>query len=111
MLSQLLPPLVNRRVGDTQFSGYLCNRLAAGLRQLHCLLFECSCVNVLDLCHAKPFPDLLEYISALGTLPNRGRLTRKEARKLEPASRRRPEKSTLSKAANEYICTRAQSIQ
>src|SRR6266404_6136823 len=75
VLSQLLPPLVNRRVGDTQFSGYLCNRLAAGLRQLHCLLFEFSCVNVLDLCHAKPSPDLLEYISALGALPNRGRLS------------------------------------
>src|ERR1700704_3802247 len=74
VLSQLLPPLVNRRVGYTQFSGYLCNRLATGLRQLHCLLFEFSCVNFLDLCHAKPFPDLLEYISALGTLPNRGRL-------------------------------------
>ena len=56
-------------------SFYLCNRLAAGLGQPHCLLFEFACVNFLDLCHAHPFPDLLEYSSALGTLPNRGRLT------------------------------------
>jgi len=29
----------------------------------------------LNLCHADPFPNLLEYISALGTLPNRGKVT------------------------------------
>jgi hypothetical protein len=28
----------------------------------------------LDLCHGDPFPDLLESISALGTLPNRGKV-------------------------------------
>ena|SRR5689334_5390249 len=34
-----------------------------------------SGVDFLDLCHDDPLPDLIEYISALGTLSNRGRLT------------------------------------
>jgi hypothetical protein len=29
----------------------------------------------LNFCHADPFPDLLEYISALATLPNRGKVS------------------------------------
>ncbi len=65
---------MDRGIGDTQLSGYLCDRLATGLRQLHRLLFEFSRIDFLNLCHADPFPNLLEYISALGTLPNRGKV-------------------------------------
>lgn len=52
----------------------LSDRLATGLRQLHRLFFEFSRRDFLNLCQADPFPDLLEYISALGTLPNRGKV-------------------------------------
>src|SRR5258708_40330218 len=65
---------MDRGIGDTQLSGYLCDRLATGLRQLHRLLFEFSRIDFLNLCHADPSPNLLEYISALGTLPNRGKV-------------------------------------
>ena len=53
----------------------LSGRLATALRQLHCLLFAFSRVDFLHLCHADPFPDLLKYISALGTPSNRGMVT------------------------------------
>src|SRR6267154_3945614 len=75
MLSQFFSPLMDPRIGDAQFSGNLCDRLATRLRQLHRLLFEFSCRDFLNFCHADPFPDLLEYISALATLPNRGKVT------------------------------------
>lgn len=66
--------MMNGSSGDAQLTSHLRNRLSAGLRQLHCLLFELSRGDFLDLCHGDPFPDLLEYISALGTLPNRGKV-------------------------------------
>jgi hypothetical protein len=74
MLSQFFSPLWDRGIGDAQFSGNLCDRLATGLRQLHRLLFEFSRRDFLNFCHADPFLHLLEYISALATLPNRGKV-------------------------------------
>src|ERR1700730_11199435 len=53
---------------------YLCDGLATGLDQSNCFLFEFSRVGFLNLCPGDPFPDLLEYISAFLTLPNRGML-------------------------------------
>jgi hypothetical protein len=50
----------------------LSNRLAAGLRQLHCLLFECSCGNFLDLCHAKSFPDFARVYLSFADSPKSG---------------------------------------
>ena len=76
MLGQFLAPPMNRAIGNAQLAGHLCNRLPARLHKLDCLLFEFSCVDFLNLCHGDPFPDLLEYISALGTLPNRGKVTK-----------------------------------
>src|SRR5215467_1375773 len=51
--------------------------MAAFSHQLpsHSFLFECFCGDFLDLCHDDPPSDLLEDISALGTLSNRGRVT------------------------------------
>ncbi len=40
-----------------------------------CFLFEVSRRDFLNLCHVDPFPDLIEYISALATLPIRGRVS------------------------------------
>ena len=74
-----LSPLMNGRSGDAQLTSHLRNRLPAGLRQPPCLLFELSRGDFLDLCHGHPFPDLLAYISALGTLPNRGKVTHRLA--------------------------------
>lgn len=66
---------MNRGVRYSQLTSYLRDRLLTGLHQLHCLLFEFFRVDFLYLCHADPFLDLLKYISAFGTLPNRGKIT------------------------------------
>jgi len=52
------------------------------------LLFELPCVDFLNLCHDVPFPALLEYISALGTLPNRGKVSLDAHRESEPGVER-----------------------
>ncbi len=53
----------------------LSDGFATGLGQSDGFLFEFFGVGFLNLCHVDPFPDLLEYISALLTLPNRSRVT------------------------------------
>ena len=50
----------------TSASFDLCNRLAAGLDQLHFLLFGFSWVNFLDLCHAHPFPKFARVYLSFG---------------------------------------------
>src|SRR5581483_4156485 len=75
MLAQFFAPLMNRGVRNTQLAGDLRDRFAAGLSKPHRFLFELTCVDFLDFCHADPFPSLLEYISALWTLSNRGKIT------------------------------------
>lgn len=65
---------MNGRIGDAQLTSNLSDWLPAGLGQPDCFLFEFFGVGFLNLCHDDPFPDLIEYISALVTLPNRGRL-------------------------------------
>src|SRR5690349_8711168 len=61
-------------VANPEFSGDLCDGLPTGLGEPHRFFFEFSRIGLLNLCHDDPFPDLLEYISALVTLPNRGML-------------------------------------
>src|SRR2546430_11082186 len=70
-----LAPLMNGGVANAQLAGNLCDRLPSGLCQPHRFLFKLSCIDFLNLCHSDPFPDLIEYISALGTPPIRGRVT------------------------------------
>ena len=74
VLGELLAPLVNGRIRDAQLTGHLCDGLATGLHQSDRFLFEFFRVGFLNLCHATSFPGLVEYTSALLTLPNRGRL-------------------------------------
>jgi hypothetical protein len=64
-------PLVNGRIREGQFTGDLRDGLATGPGQSDSFLFELSRVGFLNLCHVDPFPDLIEYISALVTLSNR----------------------------------------
>src|SRR6266702_721555 len=56
-------------------AGNLRDRLSAGLDQPDCFLFEFACVGFLNLCHSDPLPGLIKYISALGTLSNRGKFS------------------------------------
>ncbi len=56
-------------------AGDLRDRLPTRLGEPHRFLFELAGVDFLNLCHDDPFPDLIEYISALATLPIRGRIT------------------------------------
>src|SRR5215471_21690151 len=86
VLSQLFAPLMNGAVGDAQLSGDLGDGLAAGLHQSDGFLFEFFGVGFLDLCHDDPLPDLIEYISALVTLSNRGRVTLPQLGRLDASS-------------------------
>jgi len=56
-------------------AGNLRDRLSAGLDQPDCFFFEFACVGFLNLCHSDPLPGLIKYISALGTLSNRGKFS------------------------------------
>src|SRR5690242_16521406 len=75
---QFPSPLMNRGIGDAQLTSQLGDGFTTGRCQSHCFFFEFSRVGFLSLCHDASFPNLLEYISALLTLPNWERLTNTE---------------------------------
>jgi hypothetical protein len=51
MFGHFLAPLLDRRVGDAQFTGHLRHWLATRLGQLHGLALQLCCVGLLDLLH------------------------------------------------------------
>jgi hypothetical protein len=75
MLRPFLAPSMTGSIRDTQLAGNLRDRLSAGLTQSDCFLFEFAWVGFLNLCHRDPLSGLIKYLSALGTLSNRGKFT------------------------------------
>src|SRR5437763_803507 len=51
VLSQLFAPLMDRRVGNAQVAGYLRDRLATGLGQLHGFALQLGCRGLLHFLH------------------------------------------------------------
>jgi hypothetical protein len=59
--------------GSEDSPGYRAGGFPHSSQATSCRTFEFSRVSFWYLCHAHSFPGLFEYISALLTLPNRGR--------------------------------------
>ncbi len=71
---------MNGSITNTQLTGDVRDRLSTCLSESDGFLFEFSRLGFLNLCHVDPFPDLLEYTSALKTLSIRGRVSSRESR-------------------------------
>src|SRR5690242_8660238 len=67
MVSQLLTPLMDRRIGNAQLTCHLRDRFATGLRQLHRFLLKLCGIGLLhflhDLCppSERVYPKLLPF--------------------------------------------------
>jgi hypothetical protein len=68
-------PMAQR--GSEDSPGYRAGGFPHSSQATSCRTFEFSRVSFWYLCHAHSFPGLFEYISALLTLPNRGRFTKR----------------------------------
>src|SRR5258708_32172599 len=71
VLRQLLAPLMDRRVRNAQFTGYVRNRLPTGLSQSHHLTLKLGCVGLLNLLHDPFSPSGIVY-SKISLLHNFG---------------------------------------
>src|SRR5258708_34454261 len=71
VLRQLLAALMDRRVRNAQFTGYVRNRLPTGLSQSHRLPLKLGCVGLLNLLHDPFSPSGIVY-SKISLLHNFG---------------------------------------
>src|SRR6266849_4471080 len=71
VVRQLLTPLMDRGIRDTQFTGYMCDRFSTGLSQSYRLTLKLDCVGLLNLVH-DPFPLSGIVYSKLSLLHNFG---------------------------------------